>query len=70
MGRVEDLGAKVNKCIQVNECINIFCSIGQDHSLTFITNVCHSLTVSNNQVYTDDEFDSWPVYSSERFRAS
>ena len=35
-----------------------------------ITNVCHSLIVSNNQVYSYDEFDLWPVYSGERFRAS
>ena len=32
-------------------------------------NVCHSLTVSNSQVYSNDEFDLWPVYSGERFRA-
>ena len=37
------------------------CSLTQDH---------HSLTVSNNQVYSNNEFDLWPVYSGERFRAS
>ena len=31
--------------------------------------ICHSLTVSNSQVYSNDEFDLWPVYSGERFRA-
>ena len=30
---------------------------------------CHSLPVSNSQVYSNDEFDLWPVYSGERFRA-
>ena len=25
--------------------------------------------VSNSQVYSNDEFDLWPVYSGERFRA-
>ena len=35
MELVEDLGAKVNKCSLINEYINIFCNIGQDHSLTF-----------------------------------
>ena len=29
----------------------------------------HSFTVSNNQVYSKDEFDLWHVYSAERFRA-
>ena len=29
---VEDLGAKSNHCSEINECINIFCNIGQDHS--------------------------------------
>ena len=29
----------------------------------------HSFTVSNNQVYSKDEFDLWPVYSAGRFRA-
>ena len=28
-----------------------------------------TLTVSNSQVYSNDEFDIWPVYSGERFRA-
>ena len=27
-------------------------------------------TVSNIQVYSDDEFDLWPVYSGEQIRAS
>ena len=35
MELVEDLGAKVNKCSYINECINIFCIVGQDHPLTF-----------------------------------
>ena len=35
MELVEDLGAKVNKCSQLNEYINIFGNIGQGHSLTF-----------------------------------
>ena len=30
-----------------------------------LANVYHSLTISNNQVYSDDEFDLWPVYSGE-----
>ena len=34
--------------------MNIFCSIGQDNSLT---NVFHSFTVSNNQAYSNDEFN-------------
>ena len=25
--------------------------------------------LTNNQVYSNDEFDLWPVYSGERFRA-
>ena len=32
---VEDLGAKVNKYSNINEYMNIFCIIGQDHSLNF-----------------------------------
>ena len=36
MDFVEDFSAKVNKCSQINEYINIFCYIvDQDHSLTF-----------------------------------
>ena len=31
--------------------------------------MCHSLPVSNSQVYSNDEFDLWPVYSGEWFRA-
>ena len=34
-----------------------------------ITRVCHILTVSNNQVCSNDDFYIWPVYSGERFRA-
>ena len=45
MELVEDLGAKVNKCSYINEYINFFCNVGQDHPLT------------NNQVYSNDEFD-------------
>ena len=48
---------KVDKYSYINENINFFCNIGQDHPLT------------NNQVYSNDEFDFWPVYSGERFRA-
>ena len=47
-----------------------FCNINQSHSLTFNRIVCHSLTVSNSQVYSNDEFDLWPVYSGEQFRLS
>ena len=32
--------------------------------------ILHSFAVSNSRVYSDDEFDLWPVYSSERFRPS
>ena len=35
MELVEDLGAKINKCIYINEYINCFCYLGQDHPLTF-----------------------------------
>ena len=35
MEPVEDLGIKVDKCSYINENINIFCNIGQDHPLTF-----------------------------------
>ena len=35
MELVEDLGAKVNKCIYMNGYIIFFCNIGQDHPLTF-----------------------------------
>ena len=35
MELVEDLGANVNKCSYINECINFFCNVGQDHHLTF-----------------------------------
>ena len=56
----EDFGAKVNKCIYINEYINLFfCKIGQDHPVT-----------TNNQVYSNDEFVLWPVCSGDRFRAS
>ena len=53
MELVEDLGAKVNKHSYINEYINYFCNVGQDYHLT------------NNQVYSNDEFDLWPVYSGE-----
>ena len=38
MELVEDLGAKVNKCsyMYINEYINFFCNVGQDHPLTFL----------------------------------
>ena len=49
--------------------INIFCNIVQDHSLA-LTNAFHIFIVSNNQVYSNDEFGLWPVYSDERFWAS
>ena len=35
MELVNGLGAKVNKCSYINEYINIFCNVGQDHPLTF-----------------------------------
>ena len=35
MELVEDLGAKVDKCSYINENINVFCNIGQDHPSTF-----------------------------------
>ena len=35
MELVDNLGEKVNKCSKINEYINIFSNIGQDHSLTF-----------------------------------
>ena len=35
MELVADFGAKVNKCSYINEYINIFCNVGQDHPLTF-----------------------------------
>ena len=35
MKLVEELGAKVNKCSYINEYINLFCNVGQDHPLTF-----------------------------------
>ena len=34
MELVEDVGAKVNKCSYINEYINFFSNIGQDHPLT------------------------------------
>ena len=35
MELVEDLGAEVNKCSYINEYINFFCNVCQDHPLTF-----------------------------------
>ena len=67
MELVEDLGANVNQCSLIKEYIHVFCNIGQCNSWTF-NQVCHSLTVSDNQVYSD-EIDRWPVYSGGRFRA-
>ena len=32
---VENLGAKFSKCSYINEYINFFCNIAQDHPLTF-----------------------------------
>ena len=49
-----DLGAKVHKCSLINELMNMFCSIG----LCPLTNDTHSLLVSNNQVYSNDELTS------------
>ena len=60
MEPVEDLGSKVNKCSYINEYINFFCYVGQDRPLT----------LTNNQVYSNDKFYLWPVYSGERLRAS
>ena len=45
------------------------CNRGQDNTLTFSC-VSHILTVLNYQVYSDDEFGRWHVYSGERPRAS
>ena len=36
MELIEYLGAKVNKCSEINEYINIFCNIGKDHSVIFL----------------------------------
>ena len=33
MELVEDLGVKVSNCSYINEYINFFCNIGQDHTL-------------------------------------
>ena len=35
MELVEDLGAEANKCSYINEYINFFCNVCQDHPLTF-----------------------------------
>ena len=35
MELVEDLDVKVNKCNYINEYINFFSNVGQDHPLTF-----------------------------------
>ena len=35
METVEDLGAEVNEYSYINVYMNIFCNIGQDHSLSF-----------------------------------
>ena len=40
MELVDDLVAKVNKSSYINEYINFFCNIGQNHFLPF--NVCLS----------------------------
>ena len=42
----------------------LFCSIDQYHSLAFN----QRLSKFNNQVYSNDAFALWPVYSGERFR--
>ena len=34
--------------------------------LRALANVCHSFRASNNQIYSDDEFDLWPVFSGEQ----
>ena len=60
MELVEDLGAEVNNCSYVNEYINFFLQCRSRSSFD----------LTNNQVYSDDEFDLWPVYSGEQFRAS
>ena len=41
MKPIEDLGAKINHCNEINENTNFFCNIGQDHSMTF--NQCLSI---------------------------
>ena len=35
MELVEDLGKNLIKCSYINEYINFFCNVGQDHPLTF-----------------------------------
>ena len=45
------------------------CNVQVKIILQPLTNACHSLTVSNSQVYSNDEFALWLVYSGERFRA-
>ena len=39
-----------------------FCNIGQDNSLT-LSKVCHKLTVSINQFYSNDDFDMFTQVS-------
>ena len=56
---VEGLGAIVNKCSYINEYINFFLQYRSSPS-----------NLTNKQVYSNDEFDLWPVYSGVRFRAS
>ena len=58
MDFAEDFGTKDD---------TFLCIKCQDHPLTSIS---HILTVSNCQICLDDEFDLWPVYPGERFRAS
>ena len=49
----------------INEYINFFCNVGQGNFF-----YSHSLTVLNNQVYSNNVFDLWTVYSGKRFRVS
>ena len=49
--------------------MNIFLQYRSKSLFDNLTNVFYSLTVSNNQVYSNDELDRWPVYSGELFRA-
>ena len=58
MDFAEDFGAQVD---------TFLCIKCQDHPLT---SVSHILTVSNYQIYSDDELYIWPVYPGERFRDS
>ena len=58
MGFAEDFGAQID---------TFLCIKCQDHPLTSVSQI---LTFSYYQICSDDEFNLWPVYPGERFRAS